>query len=253
MDAVDHADDDYDWEAEERLDYANASTAGIEVIGGSTIYYAMLPLNGGDACKDEVHEHEYRVIDQYEAARRRQADALCLAERRWKKPPPEPDPADLTPAETLSGRQEEFCRHYAAKPVAAHAALLAGYGEESARNQGARLLKNPLVLARIEALRAERGVHHTLEAGTLQDKIESVFVDALTANHHAAAVAALRLQAGLARLPTRPTTREEARATASAAEDAKPAVPQRDTPTEPKPKADKSRGRTRKKPTKADK
>ncbi len=206
----------------------------IEVIGGTNVYSAT----DEDGATYDVDEEHYRIIDQYEAARRRQAEAEALAERRWKKPPPEPDPADVAPAEKLTDRQEEFCRHYAARPVATHAALLAGYAEENARHQGSRLLKNPLVLARIEALRAERGVRHALDAGTLQDKLEAVFVDALTVNNHGAAVAALRLQAGLARLPTRAALHEEA---------------PRDEPRDAGQRAEKSRGRGRKKPTKADK
>ncbi len=169
----------------------------------------------------------------------------------------------MAPAETLTPRQEEFCRHYVARPVAAHAAMLAGYAEENARHQGARLLRNPRVTARIEALRAERGAHHKLDASTLQDKLESVFVDALTANHHTAAVAALRLQAGLARLPTRAYKGDEARSDpaqscavrsdAARSDGTQPEETRPEARSKPKRKAHKSPARGRKKPTKADK
>jgi phage terminase small subunit len=233
-----HFDDTEDEEddEEEFIPWAECKTVPVEYIDGRPVY--NVDWDGGIMGVGEV---EFRIVDQYEAARRRQAEAEALAERRWKKPPPEPDPAETAPAEPLTPRQEEFCRHYAARPVAAHAALLAGYGEENARHQGSRLLKNPLVLARIEALRAERGTRHVLEAGTLQDKLEAVFVDALTASHHAAAVAALRLQAGLARLPTRAAARDETAAD----------LRETDPPRKANGKADKRRGRKPRKSTKA--
>ena len=134
-------------EDEQQCELRESDLGEIEEIGGYKIYWAKI-----DGATYEVDAAQYRIIDQYAAAKRRQAEAEVLAERRWKKPPPEPDPADLAPAEALNPRQEEFCRHYAARPVAAHAAMLAGYGEEHARHQGSRLLKNPLVLARIETL-----------------------------------------------------------------------------------------------------
>src|SRR5262249_25131423 len=43
--------------------------------------------------------------------------------------------------EKLLPRQEQFCRHYVTQPVATRAAVLAGYAERSAYNQGHRLLK----------------------------------------------------------------------------------------------------------------
>ena len=73
----------------------------------------------------------------------------------------------------------------------------------NAANPGYRLLKNPLVLDRIARLRAEQNLHYVVEPDTIHDKLEAVFFEALAERNHAAAVAALRLQAGLARLPTR--------------------------------------------------
>ncbi|HEY7610940.1 MAG TPA: terminase small subunit [Alphaproteobacteria bacterium] len=239
-------DDDFGTDEDEYRDYANCSIAGIEDVGGQHIHWV-----DDDGCICEVNADEYRLVDQYEAARRRQAEAEALAERRWRKPappppPPEPEPEAIPPAGKLTARQEEFCRSYAAQPVAARAAVLAGYAEENATNHGSRLLKNPIVLARIAALRAERNLRYVLEPDTLQDKLEAVFFDALTDRNHAAAVAALRLQAGLGRLPTRP-------ATAASAADAGHAAPQPQA-TKRRPtarKAYKSLGRRRKKPRKA--
>ncbi len=180
--------------------YARARTS-FEVVDGQTIYLSI-DHEGGEM---EVTEEEYRIVDQYEAARRRQAEAQVLAEQRWKTfdpppPPPEPEPEDIPPEGKLTGRQAEFCRHYVAQPVATRAAVLAGYSEESAASRGSRLLKNALVLERIAQLRAERSLHYVLERDTLHDKLEAVFFEALGERNHAAAISALRLQAGLAGL-----------------------------------------------------
>jgi hypothetical protein len=95
----------------------------------------------------------------------------------------------------LLPRQEEFCRRYAAQPVATRAAVLAGYAEESAANQGYRLLKNEIVLQRIAELRAREGIVYVLETGTMHDKLNAVYSDAIAGGNFRAAVAALALQA----------------------------------------------------------
>jgi hypothetical protein len=145
-----------------------------------------------------VTAEEHRIIEEYESASERRQEAEIEVEKRWNPPRhAETEPEELPPDGKLTARQEEFCRHYAAQPVATHAAALAGYAEEFAKNQGYRLLKNPLVLDRVAQLRAERGVRYTLERDTMHDKLEALFFDALNARNHAAAVAALRLQARL--------------------------------------------------------
>jgi len=151
-----------------------------------------------------VTEEQHRFIVQYEEARERQKEAESnAAAARWKPPPPpppepEPEPEEIPPEGRLTPRQEEFCRHYAAQPVATRAAALAGYAADFAKNQGYRLLKNPLVLDRIAQLRADGNLVYALDRDTLHDKLEALFFDALGERNHAAAVAALRLQAGLA-------------------------------------------------------
>lgn len=157
----------------------------------------------------EVSEEIHRFVAQFDAAEERQLAAEAEVERR-RNPPPPPPPEDVPASGKLEPRQEEFCRHYAARPVATRAAVLAGYAEESAANQGHRLLRNPLVLERIARIRAETNVHYVIDVDTLHDKLEAVFFDALAERNHAAAVAALRLQAGLGRLPTRMTAVREA-------------------------------------------
>lgn len=108
--------------------------------------------------------------------------------------PEAPKPRALLP------RQEEFCRHYAAQPVATRAAVMAGYAERSAYNQGHRLLKQAEVLERIAALRAERDIRYAIQRDTMFDKLDGVFLNALGDRALAPAIAALRLQAQLAGL-----------------------------------------------------
>jgi hypothetical protein len=205
--------DEYDEPDHEGGLYCECTTAGHKGSGDERVY--LIKRDGGTC---EVDEDIYRIVGQYEVARRRQAEAeeACMGARGWAHPEvepaevDEPDPEAVPPEGKLTARQAVFCENYAAQPVATRAAVLAGYSEDSAHNQGHRLLKNPLVLARIAALRAERKLSYVIEPDTLQDKLEAVFFDALSDRNHSAAVAALRLQAGLARLPTRPAAAPEA-------------------------------------------
>ena len=75
----------------------------------------------------EVTPDQYRIIQQYQAAHDRACDADFEVEKRRKQPPDrEPEPEEIPPARQLMPRQDAFCRHYAAQPVAARAAALAG-------------------------------------------------------------------------------------------------------------------------------
>jgi hypothetical protein len=161
-----------------------------------------------------VTADHYRIIRQYQKARYRQEDAeeACAA-ARWNKAEVEaeaqergarePDPEEIPPAGKLTQRQELFCEHYAAQPVGTRAAALAGYSEENAPYYGSRLLKNPLILDRIARLRAAQRIEYVVERDTVHDKLEAVFFEAIGERNHAAAVAALRLQANLAGMLTR--------------------------------------------------
>lgn len=104
------------------------------------------------------------------------------------------------PAGTLLPRQEAFCQSYVTQPVATRAAVLAGYAERSAYNQGHRLLHQSAVLERIAELRAERKLRYVIERDTTLDKLDSVFLSAIGDRAFAPALAALRLQAQLAGL-----------------------------------------------------
>lgn len=192
-----------------------------------------------------VPKEHYRIVEEYQAARDRQemAEEACAA-ARWQKgagaprpvPVLEPKPygadedrakedaasedavnADAADPELaaipregrLTPRQEDFCKHYAVQPVATRAAILAGYAEQSADSYGPKLLKNPLVLERIAALRAAKNVRYTIERDTLHDKLEAVFFEALGGRSFSAAVAALRMQAQLGGLALRPAAGEK--------------------------------------------
>lgn len=180
-----------------------------------------------------VPKEHHRIVEEYAAARERQeaAEEDCAA-ARWRKgemvpegrptraPAPlnggesgediesggdgDPELAAVPPEGKLTPRQEAFCGHYAAQPVATRAAILAGYAKEGADSYGPKLLKNPLVLERIAALRAEQNLRYAIERDTLHDKLEAVFFEALGGKSFSAAVAALRMQALLGGLSLRP-------------------------------------------------
>lgn len=68
----------------------------------------------------------------------------------------------------LKPKYEKFCQAYIgeAKFIATKAAIIAGYGEKSARTTGSRMLKNVEVRARINELLAEKGAtpEHVISA-----------------------------------------------------------------------------------------
>lgn len=117
-----------------------------------------------------------------------------------RRPSDAEHPATAAPARTLLPRQEAFCRSYVTQPVATRAAVLAGYAERSAYNQGHRLLQQSEVLERIAELRAERNLRYVVERDTALDKLEAVFQGAFNDGALLPALAALRLQAQLAGL-----------------------------------------------------
>jgi hypothetical protein len=182
-----------------------------------------IPLGSGSISTEfTVTAHHHRIVDEYGDAQERQQDAeeACAA-ARWKKPPAPPprapEPEDVPPGGKLTPRQGEFCRHYAAQPVATRAAILAGYSEDNAAPYGSRLLNNPLVLERIAKLRAEQQIRYVVERDTMHDKLEAVFFGALGERNHAAATSALRLQAALAGMLGRAETKGEAKKSQGAA------------------------------------
>jgi phage terminase small subunit len=179
---------------------------------GGERYIASLVFDAGGSSMDfEVSAEQHRIIEGYEAARKRQREAEAnAAAARWAPPPPprEPEPEEIPPGGKLTPRQEEFCRHYAAQPVATRAAVLAGFSKENAAAYGSRLLNNALVLDRIARHRAEQGIEYVLERDTVHDKLEALFSAAFDDRDYAAAASALRLQTALAGLLARKPTGE---------------------------------------------
>jgi hypothetical protein len=149
---------------------------------------------GGNPREVSATWTQHRIASQYEAARKRQGEAEA-ARKNYTPPPKEPPLDALEPQDRLTPRQELFCQYYAAQPVATRAAMLAGYSERSAGSKGWKLLRHPLVLDRIAQLRAQRRLSYRVERDTMHDKLETVYFEAVEAGSHAAAVAALRLQA----------------------------------------------------------
>jgi phage terminase small subunit len=113
-------------------------------------------------------------------------------------PPPETAPEIETPGEVLTERQEAFCRAYAECPVAAKAARHAGYSPLTAKQQACRLLRHPLVIRRIHALREAGFAEHQVQRATLIDQAEAVFEAAVEKADYTAAMQALTMKARLA-------------------------------------------------------
>jgi len=220
---------------------------------GYYIAVAIPKPHGSLSTSFAVTEHHHRIVREYDEAQERQVEAeeACAA-ARWRKPPAPPpralEPEDVPPGGTLTPRQEEFCRHYAAQPVATRAAILAGYSEDNAAPYGSRLLNNPLVLDRIAKVRAEQQIRYVVERDTVHDKLEAVFFGALGERNHAAAVAALRLQVALAGLLGRAKAMRQAKKSQGAA---------REKPTKAKParrhEPRKAKAASPRKPRKANK
>ena len=219
------------------------------------VYYISVAIPKGDGSVSThfaVTAHHHRIVDEYGAALERQFDAeQACAAARWEKPPAPPprapEPEDIPPDGKLTPRQQAFCRHYAAQPVATRAAILAGFSEDNAAPYGSRLLNNPLVLERIAALRAEQSIRYVVERDTVHDKLEAVFFGALGESNHAAAVSALRLQAALAGLLGAAAKRKAKESQGATGEKPRKAKAAR------RPKPRKAKALSRRKPRKANK
>jgi hypothetical protein len=135
---------------------------------------------------------EYAWRDEYRAG-------LPYWQQRDPVPPQPAEPPELeTPGETLSERQEAFCRAYVEHPVAAGAARVAGYSPAAAARQASRLLKHPLIVRRIYELRDVKGKDHQVRRDTIIDQAEAVFEAAMEKGDYYAAMQALTMKARLA-------------------------------------------------------
>ncbi len=103
----------------------------------------------------------------------------------------------------LKTRQERFCQRFvecANASGAARAARAAGYSPESARNAGYRLLRHPLIAARIAAIHAETARAACRDVGVLLGKLETVYRRSVDDHHFSTAARAVELQARLSGL-----------------------------------------------------
>ncbi len=93
----------------------------------------------------------------------------------------------------LTPRQRSFAEAYAACGNASEAARKAGYSIRTAPSQGARLLKNAHVSARITQLQAEAAARAEIEIDDVIDMLLASYKDAKDAGQHGPAVRAVEL------------------------------------------------------------
>ena len=98
----------------------------------------------------------------------------------------------------LSPRQEAFCQHFVLLGNAANAALKAGYAMESASNQGYRLMRQPLIQARVAVIRAGLARAYCLDSSVLLGKLEAVYQRAVYDRSFHAAARCVEIQARIA-------------------------------------------------------
>ena len=106
----------------------------------------------------------------------------------------------------LKPRQERFCQLFVECANASTAARDAGYSVEFAQNAGYRLLRHPLIAARIAAIQAEIGRTACRNAEVLLGKLETVYRRSVADRHFSTAARAVELQArisGMVRHPER--------------------------------------------------
>ena len=94
---------------------------------------------------------------------------------------------DLTP------RQRRFAEEYAACGNASEAARKAGYSSKTAPSQGARLLKNAHVAAKITQLQGAAAARAEIEIDDVIDMLLASYRDAKDAGQHGPAVRAVEL------------------------------------------------------------
>ena len=113
-------------------------------------------------------------------------------------------PAAAPPHKRLRHRHEAFCQHFVLLGNAADAAGRAGYALESRRNQGYRLMRQPLIQARVAAIRAGLARAYCLDSGVLLGKLEAVYQCAVSDRSFHAAARCVEIQARIAGVtPTR--------------------------------------------------
>ncbi|MCC7166783.1 MAG: terminase small subunit [Rhodospirillales bacterium] len=116
-------------------------------------------------------------------------------------------------AKRLKTRQDNFCRHYIRCYDPAAAAARAGYSPRSAASQASRLLRDPIIQARIAILQAEMSQGGCRDLEALIAKLENIYSRAINLGNYSAATAIVTAQARLLGLgPPRPKPAKEAKA-----------------------------------------
>ena len=114
--------------------------------------------------------------------------------------------------DTLTARQELFCRHYVLGTSAAAAARAAGYSETTARSQAWRLLQQTNVQDRIAALQGDRARAASALCAQLWEQVEEVRKAALANKAYGTALRATLTQMRLFNtlgLPATPADTQE--------------------------------------------
>jgi hypothetical protein len=99
----------------------------------------------------------------------------------------------------LDARQEAFCRNFVAGGSAVAAARAAGYAQSTARAQAARLLQQPDVQARIDALRADEASAKAALCGRLLQDAQHIRETAMDQGDFATALRAVNTTLRLVR------------------------------------------------------
>ena len=119
------------------------------------------------------------------------------AETAPDSPPPAPSDTSLTL------RQEDFCRHFAATGNAAGAAREVGYAEGSARQTGHDLLERPAIAERVRSIRAAWRAVEREEAQILLGRLEQAWDIAVEKGSATLMLRVIKLQAELSGLDRR--------------------------------------------------
>lgn len=96
--------------------------------------------------------------------------------------------------DVLNVRQRAFVTAYLEHGNATKAAIGAGYSAHTAAVQGSGLIRNPKIVAALEAAQEKAVADSTLTAKSVLDNIESVREKAIQDNNLSAALKALELQ-----------------------------------------------------------
>ena len=96
--------------------------------------------------------------------------------------------------DTLTPRQERFCREFLVDMNGTKASVRAGYSEKTAYSQASRLLKNAKVAARIAELQAETAKRLDVTVDSVMADLEGLCASAVAAKQFGPAVRAKELQ-----------------------------------------------------------